>query len=541
MQKLRINLFSRVRQHRLLVSSSAFFLIFTLLIFRGLYSRWSLQQGDAAGFVDAMTDQSDTGDINFTYGFSVDQLRKSINTNSSELNVDNFEFSRADKPFIHWHPYLLGFIVRLFPAVFQVQVIPLLLLASSYSLGLVLIFRHLYTSKVSSFKKVAIIVLFTFSPILMGSINGQPYFDKLFFGPCVATLFLLFRGQINQKYRVQKIVAWLIISFTFSERISLMASLIVLSSLVFFWKELEFNTKQALVIIGTCLIGIVWYLVWNKYISWNPDIQNASFKYYLPNLRELVFGFRNTNFEVFVLNVLPLLTLTLLKFRYFIITLFSITPNLLVNIGGAELAGYSTHYHSVYLPVLLFFGALSITKVVESEKVRKKQRIALTTALAFLVIGTLGITKNENDLGIATIIKTKASDAMDAIGLIPIDKINQRESMKAELESIFKVLNKKTNKTISAPESFMPTLTATGFGSINYFPIGVGSDDLIVVPYTDNTFAKIEVSIYGLLPAESRETWSKVIMEELMRSYKTIIKKSTSYGYVAIFEKLSKN
>ena len=126
LQKLRVFIY----QNRIMVAFAGL----VLFMFRGFDSRWENQQGDAAGFVDAMTDQSGTGDINFTYGFSLDALRKLFSLNPDELNSENFLFSRTDKPFIHWHPYLFGFIIRLFPTLFQVQVIPLLVLAGSYSL-----------------------------------------------------------------------------------------------------------------------------------------------------------------------------------------------------------------------------------------------------------------------------------------------------------------------------------------------------------------------------------------------------------------------
>lgn len=513
------------------------FIVLSLSILRGLDSRWHLQQGDAAGFVDAMTDQSDTGDINFTYGFSVDALRKLFSLESSELNSDVFAFSREDKPFIHWHPYLFGFIVRLLPNLFHVEVIPLLLLATSYSLGLVLILRQISRSKISSLNKSALIILTLISPILIGAINGQPYFDKLFFGPCIAILFLLFCNRDSQRHRVQKLVIWLILSFTFSERISLMAALIVLGSLILFWKELELTTKQTLIIITTCLIGISWYIIWNEFISWNSDMQNTDFKYFMPNLRELLFGSRNENFQIFILSVLPMLTLTLLKFRYFIITLFTITPNLIVNIGGSELSGFSTHYHSVYLPVLIFFAALSVTA--EEKKIsQKKKSVAIVISLAIMGIGTYGNSRSEGNSVTQSIFRQQVSEAMDAFGLIPPDKIKQRISIQDEFEKLFEDLRKDTDKTVSAPEVFMPALTSLGFGSINYFPIGLGSDYLIVVPYTDDKFTKIEASFYGLVPIENRDTWSKVIIEELRRSYKVILNRSGSFGHVAIFERV---
>ena len=533
LQKLRVFIY----QNRIMVAFAGL----VLFMFRGFDSRWENQQGDAAGFVDAMTDQSGTGDINFTYGFSLDALRKLFSLNPDELNSENFLFSRTDKPFIHWHPYLFGFIIRLFPTLFQVQVIPLLVLAGSYSLGLILMIRRIYTSKISIFNKLVIIIVFLLSPVLVGAINGQPYFDKLFFGPCVAILFLLFPHKENQKFRVQKIVAWLILSFTFSERISLMAALMVLGVLILFWKEVGLQSRQALIVIGTCLIGIFWYLLWSKFISWNPDMQNTSFRYFLPNLNDLFFGNRKSNFFIFISNLLPLLVLTLVRIRYFIIALVMATPNLIVNIGGAELSGYSTHYHSVYLPILMCLGVVAMTEIAGKVVTRKKQNVVTSLAVVLSILGTYNVARINTNLHLVSTLRIQTQDAADAFGLIPMSKVAQRNAIKSELDKIFMGLIKENESTISAPESFMPALTSRGFGSINYFPIGVGSDELVVVPFIDDKFTNIDVSIYGLVPIESREKWSQIILGELTQSYRMVYQASGITGNIAIFQKTSSN
>ena len=87
----------------------------------------------------------------------------------------------------------------------------------------------------------------------------------------------------------------------------------------------------------------------------------------------------------------------------------------------------------------------------------------------------------------------------------------------------------------------MPALTSRGFGSINYFPIGVGSDELVVVPFIDDKFTNIDVSIYGLVPIESREKWSQIILGELTQSYRMVYQASGITGNIAIFQKTSSN
>jgi hypothetical protein len=110
--------------------------------------------------------------------------------------------------------------------------------------------------------------------------------------------------------------------------------------------------------------------------------------------------------------------------------------------------------------------------------------------------------------------------------------------LKAEYQDLFSGIRKNISMSISAPESLMPSLTSVGFGSIDYFPVGVGSDDLLIVPFTDPDFTKVEVSIYGLVPIESRDKWSRTILEVLEKSYKLMSKKSGGFGNIAIYVKM---
>jgi hypothetical protein len=188
--------------------------------------------------------------------------------------------------------------------------------------------------------------------------------------------------------------------------------------------------------------------------------------------------------------------------------------------------------------VLIFFAALAMTRDRDLKNSQKKKSIVMIMSLLISGVAINNSSRSDGNLSILNNFRPQVNEIMDAFGLIPPAKNIQRNSIKAEYRELFGILKKNTNKTISAPEAFMPTLTSTGFGSINYFPIGLGSDDLIVVPYTDETFTRIEVSIYGLVPAANRDTWSKVITEELGRSYKKILKRSGSYGHVGIIERV---
>lgn len=51
-------------------------------------------------------------------------------------------------------------------------------------------------------------------------------------------------------------------------------------------------------------------------------------------------------------------------FRYIALVIGVMMPNLLISIGGAELNGWSTHYHAMYLPFLIFAASIGYMRLI---------------------------------------------------------------------------------------------------------------------------------------------------------------------------------
>ena len=81
----------------------------------------------------------------------------------------------------------------------------------------------------------------------------------------------------------------------------------------------------------------------------------------------------------------------------------------------------------------------------------------------------------------------------------------------------------------------MPALVSEGASKIDAFPIGVGSSELVVVPFKDDSFSAIEFSLYGLVPVGDQRAWSFLFMDILGREYVQESKHSGSYGHIAIY------
>ena len=519
------------------------FLVTTFLIFKGLKSRWLLQNGDAAGFVDAMTDQSGTGDINFTYRLSAKTLRRLFTNDSSQVGASQFLNPDNLTSFIHWHPYLFGYIPRIVPIkIFDIENLPLALLAASYALGITMIYGYLQKRDVPIMFRLVYTFLVASSPILIEAINGQPYFDKLFFGPCVAILLLFFSEKRLSQASFYKISILLILSMSLSERATLFASTIMIAAVVLKHGKDTFQERRNVVLLAISVLGITWYLVWQKYISQNSYIGNSDVSNYLTNVSNLFKPDRQPLFQTFTLTLLPFLVIIFMRFSFSIIAIIAILPNLLVTIGGAELTGYTTHYHSMYLPVILTLSALAIGTAKDNSSMNapKSKYVISLTVLSF----TLGLMANFNytnriypERSVFERSLAYGKTLADSFGLIPNEVSAQRSIAGNSFLGAVTSLQGHTKESISAPENFMPALTRIGFGSIDYFPIGLGNSDFVVVPFTTDEFNFVEISIYGLVPAENRELWSRTILTSLNESYREISRGSGSYGNVIVYRK----
>src|SRR5204863_9804716 len=69
--------------------------------------------------------------------------------------------------------------------------------------------------------------------------------------------------------------------------------------------------------------------------------------------------------QVFILvNLLPLGIFVLFSgYRYILLAIGAVLPHFLFTIGGAELTGWSTHYHTMYIPLVIFTACVGYERI----------------------------------------------------------------------------------------------------------------------------------------------------------------------------------
>lgn len=167
-------------------------------------------------------------------------------------------------------------------------------------------------------------------------------------------------------------------------------------------------------------------------------------------------------------------------FRYLALAIGAMMPNLLISIGGAELNGWSTHYHAMYLPFFIFAASIGYLRL--SRRVNASIGLAtlplVVGAYVVMVVGYLNpyTGKFENDF--------LASFKGNVIGKISSYYIDPQYSYERYATGLLSSLDQiiPQGAKVSAIEGVMPALYKSRFLSL--YPIDMDSADYLVISGT---------------------------------------------------------
>ena len=505
------------------------FLVLEIQIYRGMSNRWPLQGGDAAGFVDSMSGNQGTFELNFTYRNTFALLRRYFGLSTAQIPQVNFELIEGDNSFFHIHPYIASYLFRILPSPFQnIQSLPLVVYSASFAIGITLLVKYLMQNPRNRYL-VIFLVPCLISPVFVQMLIGQPYFDKLVFGPMIGIITTIYFDEFDH-FRTRLRLCALI-----SERTALMVGILTLLIIFQRFGLKIIYEKSYYPILFFVFLGPLWYQIWTRNISQNQDFDGVSLANMRNNLTEALIGTRQSALIVFLIGLLPFF-LILARNRLFIgIGLVSIAPNILVTVGGAEFFGYQTHYHSLYLPVLM---GLSIVTLVQAGKMRKQNKTLIAVSICLGFFSNFYYSNYVNqDLTLNGLFQNVSASSLDAFGVAPKEIMEAREEATRSLEKVLLATLSEKKATISAPEGYMPILTQIGFRAIDYFPIGVGRNHYIVVPRLKSDPTSIDVLLSGHFTPEKSEILSGLISDVLNSKYKLIRNINGPYGTFDIYMK----
>jgi hypothetical protein len=510
----------------------------SMMILRGLASRWLTQNGDAAGFVDVLADPMRRGKLDFSYGMSAKYLYSLISAGPDQGSKWGFANPWAGSSFIHWHPYLVGYISSHFNFFLSAETYSLLFEATSISFGMLLVINLVY--RASEGRKVLFIFLGVVlsAPIFFESIQGQPYFDKIFFGPIIAIIILLTQENEFNKNKTWILSGLILFCILLSERTSLMVTLIVFAIIAMRRKERLYRLTNIKIVLGLASFGIIWFFCWRYFIQNNDYYQGLTTQALFGNLKELIFGARRGKFLILLATILPFLIIQLRNLHYLLISISSILPNLIISVGGAELTGFDTHYLALCLPILIALSAISLASDQRKPELTSKKKKSLIYLMCLAsILSFLNYNKVTNGAALSLNGSKKMfAKVLDNFGITPTGIRESREISYRPYLNLFNTLPLRNSASpISTPENMMTALLASGQSKFDYFPVGLGVDDYVIVPFVDQSRQEVAFSVYGLVPVMDRKKWSAVYIKLLNSKYTAIASTSGSQGPIVVY------
>jgi hypothetical protein len=513
---------------------SAFFLFVLLLI--GLYNfnllKYWDQYTDSAGFVgliDSIKNGNNMVSPVFTSFYSYIPFLAAIPDIfcNSELPSLYQEVS-----FIRWHPYFVAY-----PLAWASEILDLSALnissfinALNFSLSVYILYIYLRIKNLNPLKSALFVVsIILFSPT-SGYIIGQFYYDRLMLLPGLVMALTIFDEDFIKRFRL----TILILTFTFcliiSERTALISSLILISyfSLNLFYKVKPI--KYYLFIFG--LIGLIYFYLYMRFIQNSEYYDGMSLSSAYSNFLALfdsnkVIGFLTLKWLI-VLS--PLLFLCAFEYRIILIVLMCLAPNLIITIGGGEKVGFLTHYHAVYLPILFAVSAMGYVKLAKI--------LGNKIYILIIIFSIFNLSLNISEQN-----RVKFFDFNHAhqefIKLTEISIMsNVHDRMRHKIKDTNNLLSSiPLNAKISLPEDLMPGAVVMGFRYIDYFPIGINSNDYIITR-TDLESNLTDVTSY--LDRDSRTKIEKCVSEIIDKKYTKIdIPKNDYSGPYNIFKRVN--
>lgn len=337
----------------------------------------------------------------------------------------------------------------------------------------------IFISKSLSSYKTPKIIIFIFillsscNPLILGNLLGQFYPDRLFIAPMFLLLLFLNEKEINYFYVFTSFLFITIIN----ERASIYLALtffyffLIRNNELFEFRNIKFyitKNKQLrdfkLIYFGVG--SLIYFFLIKTFL-----ISNIYYSGFIPrSFSQLYSLLINHQFQInsiyFLLNISPFLILSFFNKKFFFLTLLSITPNLVGNIGGAEKVNWLTHYHSYYIPFIFFSSVVGLNKIL---KCNKKLLIFIFVFLSLLFSNYL-LLKN-NIYSIKNSFKYMSDIVYNTIQY-PFSKI-------ISLQSSNEIL--KIGDKVSTTELGMSFLHNQGV-NFYYFPIQYKNVDWIFIP-----------------------------------------------------------
>lgn len=272
--------------------------------------------------------------------------------------------------------YLLGELAHIIPAE--------LLAPASHIFpffGLLAIaFFFLRSIGVASRHAILFCLLIVAYPNWSQALDGQYYFDRLFLfaGLLLCTLSYHLLRHPDSRRLLVGVVTVAVLTASIHERSALMAGgFLIAFALLFKTQELSRKAFITLLVTGACLAIYAVGITYTFHSTVPTTRSNQEFYFSQHDLTTIINRFAQptmqANFARFLfVNFCFAFLFMRSAPRLMIIAFGAMIPNIMFTAGGAEISGWGTHYHTTYVPFIIFAAAVGYARILSSGLPQQK-------------------------------------------------------------------------------------------------------------------------------------------------------------------------
>lgn len=526
-----------------LILSFAVYVFFSVY-FHFINNIFFIQNIDSAGYVNLVTNVSNGNGMVSSIFNSYYSLLPTLTMSGDDYCTYDMGEAYSEQSFFRWHAHLITYLIAIFV---KIGFPSLSVVISINTIGLIgAMFVPIIYLK---YKKVPLIIILGFFLCLFfwiplsEAIFGQLYIEKIYPLLMVSIILLSYEYLNNEKLKkniLKYIVILTFIAILISERASMMTGMFFMSYTILFSGIKFYKNRKAKNLFFLGIVGFGWYLIYTIFFYDSPYASSFDISNIKNNLKA-IFDY-GSNYNLLVIKLLivvfPMLIISAFGRQILIIAIFSLIPNLILNIGGALKTGFTSHYHMMYIPFLISAATISILELNHYIKVyfgsdHKKKLISSSLLLIVLLGFTFFNMKYEPyNLKPISFNFDKQSYLYDVI----TKDINYDRKLKdINLSEFLKTENSNDIK-ISSSSWLMPFLSDIENVKVNSFPIGIYDSDFILLPMKIDS-ENIDLPSY-LSPDLDKEQKQECIKDYLKLNYKLEFKSKETTPKIYLYKRI---
>lgn len=389
------------------------------------------------------------------------------------------------------HAYVILYALAPLSVIASAQTVAAIFHVAAFVGLLLAVYLCLRNEKLSIPAALLFVALVVVHPGWSASAFGQFYPDRFFILVGFIYVWLLHRRLTNHGDHTFALIITAAIAASLTERAAIMVGI---STLVLMMLRRDWRgwTRKDYPIVGVAVASLMYAMLYMKLFQVNQDYgsffdQALSFFSNISNNEAFRLGIQK-----FLWVNLPWLLLSLFEWRLAVLAFVMMLPNLVGSIGGAEKIGWSTHYHSMYFPFLMAaasIGFLHLCKLLDNYWKKWALFSAIGVVASYIAVLNPFVASPFWEFDSKNLGKNAFSKAVAILA-----NSGDGESIK-----IYADFNRAAadavpaNVSVSSYEGMMPALLGKG-RVLHYYPLGIGSDDYLLVSYAKDDKGELKFS-----------------------------------------------